>query len=579
MTVQRRLAAIMAADMVGYSRLMEADEAGTIARQKAYREKLIDPQLAEHGGRIVKTTGDGLLVEFASVVDAVGAAAAVQQAMAAREADMPEERRIRYRVGINLGDIVIDGDDILGDGVNLAARLEGLAQPGGICLSAIVHQSVAGKLDLAFEDIGEQKVKNIETPVHVFRVVLEGAVAAAPALALPDKPSIAVLPFDNLGGDPEQEYFADGITEEIITALARIEDLFVIARNSTFTYKGRAVDIREVAKELGVRFVLEGSVRRAGNRVRITGQLIEAETGHHVWAERYDRDLDDIFAVQDEITRMIAGALGPKITEATVARALAKEPSSVGAFDHFVRALGRFPRQTRVDNQAAREEAKAAIVLDSNYSRAYGVLAWTHLAEAWHAWSDDPARSLAAAHETAQKSVSLDQTDLWGNSVLGYTELWMKRHDRALSILQRMIDFNPNNADGHALLGGCLNFMGRPQEGLVELEAAVRLNPHHPPWYYQLLGRSYLMLGRHREAVDVLQRTIDLTPEYAIGRALLAATYVAMDRLEDAHSEVAKIRDMSPDFTLAHAAKVVPYQDPDTLESYLEMLRKAGLSD
>ena len=309
--VQRRLAAIFAADMVAYSRLMEADETGTIARQKAHRAELVDPQIASHGGRIVKTTGDGMLVEFGSVVDATQCAVAIQRAMAEREADVGEEHRIQYRIGINLGDIVIDGDDILGDGVNVAARLEGLAEPGGVYISDVVHQSVAGKLDVAFEDLGEQQVKNISKPVHAYRVMLDGAPAAPSAapLALPDKPSIAVLPFDNLSGDPEQEYFTDGITEDIITSLSHLRQLYVTARNSTFSYKGQAMDVQLVASELGVRYVLEGSVRKSNNQVRITTQLIDGETGNHLWAERYDRALADIFAVQDEITQTVVGAL------------------------------------------------------------------------------------------------------------------------------------------------------------------------------------------------------------------------------------------------------------------------------
>ena len=337
--VVRRLAAIFAADMVGYSRLMEADEEGTIARQKAHRKELIDPKIAEHDGRIVKLMGDGMLVEFASVVDAVRCAVEVQQAMAEREGDVPEEQRIRYRVGINLGDIVIEDDDILGDSVNIAARLEAMAVPGGVMVSRAARDQIRDKLDLRIEDLGEHKVKNIARPVRVFRILLDdepasltGPADQAPASAPPEKPSIAVLAFENMSGDPEQEYFADGIAEDIITALSKFREFIVIARNSSFTYKGNAVDVKRVAQELGVRYVLEGSVRKAGSRVRITGQLIDAATGAHIWAERYDRGLEDIFAVQDEITQSIVGAIAPGIVSAEVQRAQRKDPGQLDAW-------------------------------------------------------------------------------------------------------------------------------------------------------------------------------------------------------------------------------------------------------
>ena len=388
--VERRLAAILAADMVGYSRLMEADEAETIARQKALRKELIDPKIAEHNGRIVKTTGDGVLVEFASVVDATECAVAIQRAIVEREADVPEERRIQYRVGINLGDIVIDGDDILGDGVNIAARLEGLAEPGGICVSGNVHEQLAGKIVLDFEDLGEQRVKNIKKPVRVYRVRLDGRGAdMGPALELPDKPSIAVLPFENMSGDPEQEYFSDGIAEDIITGLSRNRGVFVIARNSTFTYKGAAVDARQVARELGVRYVLEGSVRKAGSRVRITAQLVDAATGNHVWAERYDRELEDIFAVQDDITQNIVAAIGPELVSAEIQRARRKDPKRLDAWDCTMRATWHFARVTREDMEEARRLALKAIELDPGAAPAFSVLAITHVRGAVNGWKVD----------------------------------------------------------------------------------------------------------------------------------------------------------------------------------------------
>src|SRR5271163_3282003 len=376
--VERRLAAILAADIAGYSRLIGADEEGTLARLKAHRREVIDPKIAEHKGRIVKTTGDGLLVEFASVVDALRCATEMQTAMAERNATMPAESRIEFRIGIHQGDIVVEDGDIFGDGVNIAARLEALAEPGGICVSARVQEDVAGKLDLAFEDIGEQELKNIARPVHVFRVTAKGV--AQPneqplALPLPDKPSVAVLPFTNMSSDPEQEFFADGIAEDIITALSRYPSLFVIARNSCFTYKGRAVDVKQVGRELGVRYVLEGGLRKAGNRIRVTAQLVEAETGKHVWAERYDRDLADIFPLQDEITEAVTVAVAPAIADAELHRAMRKPPGSLDAWAAYQRGLWHVSKYTPDDNALAQRFFQQAIDLDPTFSGAYGGLA------------------------------------------------------------------------------------------------------------------------------------------------------------------------------------------------------------
>ena len=381
--VERRLAAILAADVAGYSRLMGQDEAGTLARLRTHRRDLIDPKIAEHKGRIVSTTGDGMLVEFPSVVEAVACAVAVQRGMFDRNVLAPEDQRIVFRMGVNLGDIIVEGDDIHGDGVNVAARLEGIAEPGGICVSAIVHDQVRDKLDLGFDDLGEQTLKNIARPIRVFRVRLGTAEntpksepdRVAATLALPDKPSIAVLPFQNMSGDPEQEYFADGMVEEIITALSRIRWFFVIARNSTFTYKGRAVDVKQVGRELGVRYVLEGSVRKAGSRLRITAQLVEAETGNQLWAERYDRDLADIFAVQDEITERVVAAIEPELYAAEQVRSQSKPPESLDAWECVIRALSLIGQGTRDENTEAEALCRRAIAIAPGYGRAHSLLA------------------------------------------------------------------------------------------------------------------------------------------------------------------------------------------------------------
>ena len=380
---QRRLAAVFVADVVAYSRLMAADEAGTLAALKAHRKELIDPTTAEHGGRIVKLMGDGALVEFASVVDAVECAVAVQRGMAERNHGIPEDRRIVFRIGINLGDIILDGDDIYGDGVNLAARLEGLAEPGGICISNSAREQVLGKVPLSFADLGEQRVKNIERPVRVYCVVMDGTPAAATAASPepPDKTSIAVLPFTNMSGDPEQEYFADGISEDIITALSKISQLFVIARNSSFTFKGKSVRIQEVSSDLGVRYVLEGSVRKAGNRVRITSQLIDGETGGHLWAERFDRDLTDIFAMQDEVTREIVTALALKLTEGDRQRLTREHTDNMEAYDCFLRGREQLWRLTAETNAQARTLLERAVELDPNFASAFAYLAAVHLVD------------------------------------------------------------------------------------------------------------------------------------------------------------------------------------------------------
>src|ERR1051326_5785034 len=371
--VERKLVAILAADVAGYSRLVGLDEEGTLARLKILRREVIDPEIASHRGRIVKTTGDGLLIEFVSVVDAVRCAVAVQRACVEREAALPQDRRFQFRVGINLGDIVVDGDDILGDGVNIAARLEGIADPGGICISGVVHDQVRGKVEMEFADLGRQTLKNITQPVQAYRVLLDEKITAAstPPFPLPDKPSIAVLPFQNMSGDPEQEYFADGMVEEITTAIARLPWLFVIARNSAFTYKGRAVDVKQVARELGVRYILEGSLRKAGNRIRVTAQLVEADTGSHVWAERYDRDLADIFAVQDEITEAVTIAVAPAIAEAERHRAMRKPPESLDAWAAYQRGTWHLGKATPEDTRLAHQFFQQAIDLDPSFAGGY----------------------------------------------------------------------------------------------------------------------------------------------------------------------------------------------------------------
>ena len=409
-----QLAAILAADVVGYSKLMADDEAGTLAALKTHRKELFDPTTAKHGGRIVKLMGDGVLVEFPSVVDAVECALAIQKSLA------EEAGKISLHIGINLGDVIIDGDDIYGDGVNIAARLEALAEPGGICVSGTVVDHVKGKVEVRFVDLSRQRVKNIPDPVHVYRVLLDGNEPAktmdgsALPLPLPEKPSIAVLAFKNMSGDSEQEYFADGIAEDIITELSRDQDLFVIARNSSFAYKGQSPDLRRVAHELGVRYVLEGSVRRSGNRIRLNAQLIEAESNRHLWAERYDRDVEDIFAVQDELTATIQNAILQKVRETDIEHALTRAPKDLGAYDHMLRAFGLVLKFDRESNKASIAEATAALALDPDYARAFMTLAWAYLYQLWSGWADDPEQTIELTATAAQRAVAADRNNFWG---------------------------------------------------------------------------------------------------------------------------------------------------------------------
>jgi adenylate cyclase len=452
--VQRRLAAILAADVAGYSRLMGADEEGTLAALKELRRELADPKIKEHRGRIVKTTGDGLLVEFASVVDAVRCAVEVQQEMAERDVGVPEERRIQFRIGINLGDIIKDGRDIYGDGVNVAARLEALAEPGGICVNRVVRDQVRDKLDFAFEDAGEQRVKNIARPLRVYhvrpgRVAGEEMNAPQPPLALPDKPSLAVLPFTNMSGDPEQEFVSDGIAEDVITALSHYPSLFVIARNSTFTYKGQAVDVKQVGRELGVRYVLEGSVRKAGNRIRVTAQLIEAETGNHVWANRYDRDLADVFAVQDEITHALTTALTPAIADAELRRAIRKPPESLDAWAAYQRGLWHLSKANTEDDTIAQNFFRQAIDLDPTFAPGYSALALAQLQAAAVYQKLSLAEAQSSAESLARRAVSLDGADAEARSCLGWALQARGELDGALVEIERALAMSPNLAVAH----------------------------------------------------------------------------------------------------------------------------------
>jgi TolB-like protein len=546
MTATRRLAAILAADVAGYSRLMGADEEGTLERLKALRRELVDPKIAEHHGRIVKTTGDGLLVEFASVVDAVRCAVEVQRAMPVRDAGAAADNRIELRIGINLGDIILDDGDIFGDGVNIAARLEALAEPGGICLGGSAHEQVRDKLDLAFEDMGEQQVKNIARPVRVYRVRLGEAASPAAALALPDKPSIAVLPFQNMSGDPEQEYFVDGMVEEIITALSRIRWLFVIARNSSFTYKGQAVDVKQVGRELGVRYVLEGSVRKAGQRVRITGQLIDATTGTHLWADRFDGSLEDIFDLQDKVATSVAGVIEPALQAAETTRSANRSTADLTAYDLFMRAYAMFWSSARVP-QALRL-LEQAIARDPRYGLA---LAWAAICcyrLLQDGRSSDPEAERRKGIDFAWRALDVagDDPNILANAAdaLSY---YGEDSDALMALVDRALALNPNYARGWHVSGVVRAQAGQPDIAIEHAETALRLSPRaRVGSTFFLIGCAHFAARRFDEAVPKLRLAIQENPTFAGPYRALAACYAHMGRLDEAREIIKRLRAITP---------------------------------
>jgi adenylate cyclase len=577
---ERRLAAIMSADVAGYSRLMGKDETGTLSALKALRKDVFAPQVAAHKGRVVKLMGDGALVEFPSIVNAVDCAIAIQQELAGQS--------IKLRIGINLGDIIIEGSDIYGDGVNVAARVQEVAEPGGVALSAVAHDQVLGKVGADFENAGEHEMKNIAKPVRIYRWT-DGATDPQPvtpgaedALPLPDKPSIAVLPFDNMSGDPEQEYFSDGITENIITDLSRFRDLIVISRHSTRAFKGMGANIQDVSRELGARYILEGSVQRSTDRVRITAQLIDGHTGGHLWAERYDRQLEDIFAVQDDVTEMIVGTLasgyGGRLRKAWQRRTERKATENFQAFDCFMRAMDTI-HFTKDDIRRAGELFEEAIRLDPNYAKAYAKRAWLHIADAAYGWSEDYDGSMAKGLEFATKSLEADDSESWAHWALaGY--YWNNgRHDLALSELDEAIELNPNDAEVLTDIGLCLSYAGRAEEGLESAHKAMRINAHSPQWFLMQLGQIYFDARQYEQAVTTLENLRSL--EMTLTRLYLAASHAALDQSSKAEEAIERVLELDPLATLEKWANVnlAPYADQKDLEHFRENLRKAGLPD
>jgi adenylate cyclase len=578
--MERRLAAIFAADVAGYSRLIGADEEGTLARLKAHRRELIDPTIAEHQGRIVKTTGDGVLAEFASPVKAVRCAIDVQHGMAGRNAGVPEGQRIEFRIGINLGDVIVEDDgDIYGDGVNVAARLENIAEPGAVYISRTVRDFVDGTPELVLEDLGERELKNIARPVQVFRIAppqTAGAAQAGPP-AVPHKPSIAVLPFTNMSGDAEQEYFSDGITEDLITDLSKISGLFIIARNSSFAYKRRSVKVQEIGRDLGVRFVLEGSIRKAGNRVRITAQLIDAGSGGHLWAERFDRELTDIFATQDEVVEKIVAALAVNLTQGEAQRLRRRGTASVEAYETWLRARELLSRSTREAIAQAKAMYRRAIEIDPNFAAPHAGLSLATISEYVSDWAADPEEALDEAERWARRALELDDQEPVSHMALGNVMLWRRNHDGALDECRRMIALDPNFAQGHSATGLALMYAGRAAEALEAFAIAKRLDPHSPSIVLHFVAQANFSLGRYEAAAEHLLERIARTPATDSSRMLLAACYGHRGRAEEARAVWAELMKINPGFSLAQRERVLPYKEPRDFQRIADGLAKAGL--
>jgi adenylate cyclase len=624
--VKRKLAAILSADVKGYSRLMGEDEEWTVHTLNTYKD-MMKGLIQQHRGRVVDAPGDNVLAEFASVVDAVQCSVEIQQVLRAKNAMLPETRRMEFRIGINLGDVIEEGEQIYGDGVNIAARLEGLAEAGGICISESAYQQIENKLPLRYKYLGEHQVKNIAKPVRAYRAQIEPEAAekvigekkislrrwqrpvvalvgililiaaavvvwrfglrpslppiekADPkkmALPLPDKPSIAVLPFVNMSGDKEQEYFSDGITENIITGLSKIPRLFVIARNSTSVYKGKGVKVQQVAEDLGVRYVLEGSVQRSGNRVRVTAQLIDALTGNHLWAERYDRDLKDIFAVQDEITGRILQSMRVKLTEGEQALR-GRPPRNLEAFFKILQTQEYIQRFNIEGNIMGKRLAEETIALDPEFASAYYALASTHMMDVWLGLSKSPKESLDKAVELTQKAISLDPKDPHFYAFIGYLYTMKRDYDKAIAEGEKAVALDPSGADAYAWLGMSLNYADRPKDAIPVFEKAIRLNPFGPTSYFLNFGTSYRMMGQYQEAITQYKKALRIAPNNIIAHIALAATYSLSGQDKEARAEAEEVLKINPKFFLESFAKTLPFKNQAQADRYVEALRKAGL--
>ncbi len=586
--VQRRLAAILAADVAGYSRLMGIDEEGTLARLKAVRKALVDPAIASHRGRIVKTTGDGLLVEFASAVDAVRGAVEVQRGMADQNASVPQDQRIEFRIGIHVGDIIFDDDDIFGDGVNIAARLEGIAEPGGVCMSDDAYRQVRSKVEIACDDMGPQALKNIAEPIRAWRIQIDristltmppSTTRSSEALALPDKPSIAVLPFENISGDPEQEYFADGMVEEIITALSRFKSLFVIARNSSFTFKGKAVDVKEVGRRLGVRYVLEGSVRKATGKVRITGQLIDAMTGAHIWADRFERDMADVFALQDEVTVAVVSAIQPKLFQTEIAMATRRRPENLTAYDLFLRAMQQFYLSTREGLAETMRLAHRALELDPRFGLVAALAGTCHMQNVVWGYAVDPLFDRKEAVRLLRLALSTDDGDPDTIALAALTSAFMVGDSESeIEMADRAVALNPNSFRAWSSRGHVYRVAGLPEEAVQSFERAIRMSPIDPLLHRSLtgMGFAFIELRRFDEAIVAGKKALRQNPSYSLAHRCLAAAFAHLGRDAEAREAAARLLELDPAFTIS--AWIARGGQSNT-KLHIEGLRKAGLPE
>jgi len=580
--VERRLAAILAADMANYGRLIGADEEGTLLRFKAHLRELIDPTIKEHHGRIVKTTGDGALVEFVSVVDAVRCAVKIQREMVERNADSPEDKRIEFRIGINVGEIIIDDDDIFGDGVNLAVRLEGLAKPGGICVSKRVQEDAYGKVDFDFDDGGEKQLKNIASPIRIYHVRLSGPPAGGGRMLLPEKPSIAVLPFHNISGDQEQDYFADGMVDDIISALSRMRWLFVIARNSSFAYKGKATDVKQVGRELGVRYVLEGSVRKAANRVRMTGQLIDTATGAHLWADHFDGALADIFDLQDQMTASVVGAIAPKLERAEIERAKHKPTESLDAYDFYLRGVAHFHQLTKEANTEALRLFHRAIELDGEFASASGMAAWCHVWRKWNGWVSDPVREGNETERLAWRAVEVGKDDAVALCTGGFALAHVVGDlENGAAFIDQSLVLNPNLAMAWHFSGWVNVWLGEHEMAIERLGRAVRLSPLDPFTFLAqgALALAHFVAERYDAAVGCAQNSIREQPNFAPAIRILAASCAFAGRRELAEKTMTRVRQLAPALRISDVKNITPLRRADDLARYTEGLRLAGLPE
>jgi len=579
---ERRLAAILAADIAGYSWLMGADEEGTLARMKAHRRELIDPKIAAHRGRLVKTTGNGLLVEFASVVDALRCATEVQQAMVGRNAGIPATERIDLRMGLHQGDVVVEDGDILGDGVNVAARLEALAEPGGICVSARVQEDAAGKLDLAFDDIGEHSLKNIVRPIRVYRVA-GGFAATTPtraSLPLPDKPSVAVLPFQNMSGDPEQEYFADGMVEEITAALCRVRDFFVIARNSAFSYKGRAVPVQQISRELGVRYLIVGSVRRAGDRVRITTQLIDGPSGNHLWANRYEGGITDVFDLQDRITESVVGAIQPSVRSAEIERSRRKRPESLDAYDLVLRAYPSVWSLERAANETALKLLDQAIAIEPDYQLALSLAAWCHAQQSVYNWTADLGSARSETLRLTRAAAALGGEDPTVLTVLGAAHTIVRDYEIAARMLERALTLDPNSAWAWNRSGWLESYLDRVDTAIEHFERALRLSPFDPMNLNAFIGigGAHFVAGRYADAVGWFEKGLLDRPTATWVYRTIVPALALLGRHDQARAYLSRLLDEYPDLTIAKVVSALPYSQ-QALDRMAEGLRLARMPE